>query len=143
MFQQLLSVHGDKGFFISLATASLLNGLSLIGWTWAVFFAVAVMSRSALESSWPLALALSLFFCTLAILAPMPTVQFPGQTTNVTLPCDANCLMGFIGFQPVAPYNFTLCPPPPVYCENINVFQQISVSVGVAISVALMRLGSK
>jgi hypothetical protein len=143
MFQNLLSVHGDKGFFISLATASLVNGLSLIGWIWAVFFAVVMVSRSALEFSWPVALALSLFYCSMAVLVPMPTVEFPGQTTNNTLPCDTNCLMGFIGFQPVTPYDFTGCPSSPVYCQNADVFQQLSVSVGIAVSVGLMRLGSK
>jgi hypothetical protein len=143
LFQHFLSVHGDKGFFMSLAAASLVNGLSVIGWIWAVFFCIIAVSRSARESCWPVALALSLFYCTLAVLAPMPSVGFPGQTDIDDVACDTNCLMGFVGFQPVTPYNVTACPSRLFYCTNTDVFQQILVSVCIAVSVALMRLGEK
>jgi hypothetical protein len=141
MFQNILSVHGDKGFFVSLAAASLVNGLSVIGWVWAAFFSIVMVSHTALESSWPVALVLSLIYCTLAVLAPMPSVGFPGQIENDALNCDTNCVMGFVGLQPVSPYNAS-CPRYPVYCRNVDIFLQILVSVCIAVSVALMRLGA-
>jgi hypothetical protein len=143
IFQNLLSVHCDKSFLLSLIAACLVNGVSLVGWIWAVFFIVVLLSRSALESSWALALVLSLIYCTVAVLAPMPIVAFPGQTSKTTDPCEMNCLMGFIGLQAATPYADNGCPPRPFYCQKIHRINQIAVSLCIAISAALMRLGIK
>jgi len=143
--QNLISVHCDKFFLISLIAACLVNGVSLVGWIWAVFFIVVVLSRSALESSWTVALLLSMLYCTAAALAPMHLVAFPNQVSNSTDPCDTNCLIGFIGFQSVTPNADRACPNsvPPFYCQEIQNVKQIAVSVCIAISAALMRLGTK
>ena len=145
LFQNLLSVHGDKGFLCSLVAASLVNGVSVIGWIWAIFFTIALFSHTTLEFSWVVALPLSIFYCTIAIIVPMSMVNFPEQIDNLADPCDTSCLMGFIGFRSRVPYDLSRCPSVvvPFYCINIQSSDQILVSVCIAVSAAAMRLGAK
>jgi hypothetical protein len=142
-FRNLLSVHGDKAFLASLIAASLLNGVSVIGLLWALYFVAAVVSRQVLESGWAIALILSFMYGTLAVLAVMPMVEFPGQERNVSDECDPSCTMGFIGLQSVTPYNVSSCVSPPFYCQNLDSRRQLLVAICLAASVCVMRLGLK
>jgi hypothetical protein len=144
IFKNLLAVHGEKGFLVSLIVASLANGVNVIGCIWALFFTFVVLSRTALEFSWVAGLVFSMAYCTLALIAPMPVVDFPGQMTNSAQPCDTNCVMGFVGFRAIIPYNFSSCPSfQPCYCKNISLSDQLLVALCVAVSAAFMRLGTK
>jgi hypothetical protein len=143
VFQNALSVHGEKGFLVSLIAASVVNGVTVIGCMWASFFTVVVLFRTALESSWAIALFVSMVYCTLAVIAPMPLANFPGQTSSFADSCDTDCLMGFIGLESVTPYNVSSCTSRPFYCKNILLSDQLIVSLCIAVSAAFMRLGHK
>jgi hypothetical protein len=143
LYENFLSVHGEKGFLVSLIAAALVNGVTVIGLVWTAFFIVVVLSRTALRSSWAVAVVMSVVYCSLAVISPMPLFEFPGQVKTFADPCDTNCLMGFVGFQAITPYNLDSCSSYPFYCKNIVLSDQIFVSLCIAVSAAFMRLGDK